>query len=61
MDQKLREHIELFISCKDLRDLDTFTLSDPFVIMFVKDGEKCIFLFLNIPCRARIWKNRKNR
>jgi Ca2+-dependent lipid-binding protein len=30
--------VELVISCKDLRNADTFSKSDPFVVMFTADG-----------------------
>ena len=35
------EKLELFISCRSLADVDTFSVSDPFVIVFVKKGTNC--------------------
>jgi Ca2+-dependent lipid-binding protein len=34
--------MELFISCQNLADLDIFTVSDPYIIMYVKNKGNCI-------------------
>lgn len=32
------QKLELFISCRQLDDLDTVSVSDPFVVMYLKNG-----------------------
>ena len=41
-DSGLCSKIELSISCTDLKDLDTFSKSDPVVFLFEKRGQKWI-------------------
>jgi hypothetical protein len=39
------QKLELFISCRSLADVDTFSVSDPFVVVFVKKAGNCILHF----------------
>ena len=39
IEQEDRKKIELFISCRSLIEMDTFSKSDPYVIMYLKSSE----------------------